>query len=177
MLWRPVPQRIGVQQISNSHISTRAAAAFSQKLWRPPCMVHGQTSTSCLSWEEKKFCISLCRFFRGAVGCRSFEIDIFVEQRGGKGLFLQKGCGGMGILLPDQKPKPVALFHDILGLSFKLECISTTVGSTLSTVNVSCWRASKKGQRVVFYTSLFMSYEFWMKLASVPSCYCRDTET
>lgn len=57
---------------------------------------------------------------------------------------------------PETQTCSIVLYHDILGLSFKLECISTTVGNTLSMVNVSCWRASKKRQRFV-YTSVFMS--------------------
>lgn len=58
---------------------------------------------------------------------------------------------------PGTQTCSIVPFHDILGLYFKLECISTTVGNTLSTVNVSCWRAWKKRQRVLFYTSVFMS--------------------
>lgn len=77
----------------------------------------------------------------------------------------------MGILLPDQKPKHVrsiALFLGSLGLSFKPERMSTTVGNTLSTVNVSGWRASKKRQRVVFYASVFVSSDSeWFGFSAV----------
>lgn len=106
------------------------------------------------------------QIFRGAVGCHSFEIDIclaawqkvivFAESMWGNGNFTPR---------PETQTCSIVLFHDILWLSFKLECISTTAGNTLSTVNV---RASKKRQQVVFYTSVFMSsHSEWFGFSAV----------
>lgn len=69
---------------------------------------------------------------------------------------------------PETQTCSIVPFRDILGLSFKLGCISTTVGNALSTANVSCWRASKRRQRVVFYTSVFMSSDSeWFGFSAV----------